>query len=252
MLWWAGKKRDRPQWLRFLLITLTTYRGSQRNIFHNYSCKYQSKEMLLFLLCLWRRPVGLIPICSLSTQMNAEMEEIQFPGIQRTRQTPQSERERKAAELVWEALVQHPSLVRGVDRGGPQLFVRIERWTMPLLCAESRSRATAGSPRLQKLVTIMPFFCYSHSVSTIFSCFLPLTRPPYSLFALSKSHLWGSCFFLAPLLITNWTHQQTIQSSHNNRLKNDGLCFESWCELKCKPIVIPQIIEDQIWGMDSL
>lgn len=37
----------------------------------------------------------------------------------------EGEREKKAAKLVWAALVQHPSLVRGVDRGGPQPFVRM-------------------------------------------------------------------------------------------------------------------------------
>ncbi len=56
---------------------------------------------------------------------NTGIEDIQFPRVQRIRPSPWREREKKAAELVWAALVQHPSLVRGVDRGEPQLFVRM-------------------------------------------------------------------------------------------------------------------------------
>lgn len=62
---------------------------------------------------------------SLFKPNNTRIEDIQFPRVQRICQSPWREREKKAAELVWAALVQHPSLVRGVDRGGPQLFVRM-------------------------------------------------------------------------------------------------------------------------------
>lgn len=59
------------------------------------------------------------------TPKHTRIDKIQFPRVQRTCQSPRRERDEKAAVLVWAALVQHPSLVRGVDRGGPQLFVRM-------------------------------------------------------------------------------------------------------------------------------
>lgn len=71
-------------------------------------------------------------------------------------------------------------------RGGwtvedPSSLLGCERWTMPLLCAESISRAAAHSLRLPKLVTIMPFFCNVLSFSIILPC--PLVH--FSFFSLS-------------------------------------------------------------------
>lgn len=59
---------------------------------------------------------------------------------------------------------------------GPGSLLGCERWTMPLLCAESRSHAAAGSIRLPKLVTLC-LFCYR-----LFPIIFPLPPPLFSLF----------------------------------------------------------------------
>lgn len=97
---------------------------------------------------------------------------------QRISQTLWGREKRKL--LVWEALVQHPSVVRMGERGGPQLFVSTERWTMQPLWAKSRSQATAGSPSSSLLC--QSFCFYNHLLLPS----PPLLRP----FTFCISHVW--------------------------------------------------------------
>lgn len=124
---WRAIEMDGELWLGLLSFSLF----SRNHTLRKYRALCHSKQMFAFLCSCEKVLLVRCLYLHFLIQQNTGIEEIQFPRVQRTQSQshrPWREREKRSAKLMWTALVQQTSLVRGVDCGGPQLFVRM--WKM--------------------------------------------------------------------------------------------------------------------------